>query len=241
MKGISDSCCAWSSRPCFSADSSCAVGSMCAAEPPRGRYDAHAPTPGTVQYLYCTVPLRPEKGSEREAASQARFGFQTVPVKRHRGEPGHTRDTRTHKGTRTAQTNLTTIQTHQQRATRTSARRPRPRPTQEPQARSRPPPAADSEEATPSKPDPASTGGDVVVSVAPPVPGHLHTLDLPTSGTVPVQRHRGEPGHTRDRHKNLTNQPQRVYRYCEVLVSVSCVSRLPPVSLIRYRSPGVLG
>ena len=25
---------------------------------------------------------------------------------------------------------------------------------------------------------------------------------------VPVQRHRGEPGHTRDRHKNLTNQPQ---------------------------------
>jgi len=35
-----------------------------------------------------------------------------VPVKRHRGEPGHTRDTRdtrTHKGTRTTQTNLTTI------------------------------------------------------------------------------------------------------------------------------------
>ena len=25
---------------------------------------------------------------------------------------------------------------------------------------------------------------------------------------VPVQRHRGEPGRTRDRHKNLTNQPQ---------------------------------
>jgi len=81
-----------------------------------------------------------------------------VPVKRHRGEPGHTRDTRTHKGTRTTQTNLTTIQTHQQHATRTSARRPiKPRPTQEPQARSRPPPAADSEEATPSEPDPAST------------------------------------------------------------------------------------
>ena len=29
---------------------------------------------------------------------------------RYRGEPGHTRDTRAHKGTRTAQTNLTTIQ-----------------------------------------------------------------------------------------------------------------------------------
>ena len=57
---------------------------------------------------------------------------QHLPVKRHRGEPGHTRDTRTHKGTRTAQTNLTTIQTHQQLTTRTSARRPKtlkPRPT----------------------------------------------------------------------------------------------------------------
>jgi hypothetical protein len=75
------------------------------------------------------------------------------PVKRHRGEPGHTRDTRTHKGTRTTQTNLTTIQTHQQRATpqparprddrgrgRLKSRRPGvdrpPRPTQK-----RPPPA----------------------------------------------------------------------------------------------------
>ena len=71
----------------------------------------------------------------------------TVPVKRHRGEPGHTRDTRTHKGTRTAQTSLTTVQTHQQHTTRKSARRPKPRPTQQPQARSRPHPAADSEEA----------------------------------------------------------------------------------------------
>jgi hypothetical protein len=80
----------------------------------------------------------------------------TVPVKRHRGEPGHTRDTRdtrTHKGT---QTNLTTNQTHQQQTPRTSARRPKPRPTQQPQARSQPLPAADSEEAAPSKPDPAS-------------------------------------------------------------------------------------
>jgi len=79
-----------------------------------------------------------------------------LPVKRHRGEPGHTRDTRdtrTHKGT---QTNLTTNQTHQQQTPRTSARRPKPRPTQQPQARSQPLPAADSEEAAPSKPDPAS-------------------------------------------------------------------------------------
>ena len=41
--------------------------------------------------------------------------------------------------------------------TRTSAQRPKPRPTQQPQARSRPLPAADSEEAAPSEPDPAST------------------------------------------------------------------------------------
>ena len=72
-----------------------------------------------------------------------------------RGEPGHTRYTRAHTGTRITQTNLTSIQT--QRHTRTTTRRPKPRPTQQPQARSRPLPAADSEEAAPSEPDPAST------------------------------------------------------------------------------------
>ena len=91
-------------------------------------------------------------------ASCSLRGFRAVPV-RHRGEPGHTRrhgthtgqgqrghtrDTRAHKGTRTTQTNLTTIQTHQQHTSRTSARRPKPRPTQQPQARSRPLPAAGS-------------------------------------------------------------------------------------------------
>ena len=54
-----------------------------------------------------------------------------APVKRHRGVPGHTqdtRDTRAHAGTRITRTNLTTIQT--QRHTRTTARRPwrRPKP-----------------------------------------------------------------------------------------------------------------
>ena len=43
-----------------------------------------------------------------------------VPVKRHRGEPGQNRGARTHKGTRTTQTNLTTIQTHQQHTPRKS-------------------------------------------------------------------------------------------------------------------------
>ena len=71
-----------------------------------------------------------------------------VTVKRHRGEPGHTRDTqdtRAQTGTRITQTNLTTIQT--QRHTRTTTRRPKPRPSQQPQerpqARSRPLPAVD--------------------------------------------------------------------------------------------------
>ena len=47
-----------------------------------------------------------------------------TPVNIHRGEPGHTQDTHgtrggtSHKGTRTAQTNLTTLQTHQQHPTR---------------------------------------------------------------------------------------------------------------------------
>ena len=81
-------------------------------------------------------------------ASCSLRGFRAVPV-RHRGEPGHTRrhgthtghtrDTLAHKGTRTTQTNLTTIQTHQQHTSRTSARRPKPRPTQQPQARARSP------------------------------------------------------------------------------------------------------
>ena len=79
------------------------------------------------------------------------------------GEPGHTRDTspldtRAHTGTRITQTNLTTIQTHQH--TRTTSRRPNPRPArgpaQQPQPRCRTLPAADSEEAAPSEPDPAA-------------------------------------------------------------------------------------
>ena len=47
-------------------------------------------------------------------------------------------DTRAHTGTRIKQTNLTTIQTHQH--IRTTARRPNPRPTQQPQPVAPPPP-----------------------------------------------------------------------------------------------------
>jgi len=50
------------------------------------------------------------------------------------GAGTHTGHTRAHKDKRTTQTNLTTIQTHQ-RTTRTSARRPKPRPTQQPVSR----------------------------------------------------------------------------------------------------------
>jgi hypothetical protein len=76
---------------------------------------------------------------------------------------GHA-DARTHKGTRTTQTNLTTFQTHEQHTTRTSARR---HPTTEAAADRRPntqqatatgpeptAPAANSEEAASSEPDP---------------------------------------------------------------------------------------
>ena len=49
--------------------------------------------------------------SRREMSSRPARARRTG--KKHRGEPGHTRDTRAHEGTRITQTNLTTIQTHQ--------------------------------------------------------------------------------------------------------------------------------
>ena len=84
------------------------------------------------------------------------------PVKRHRGEPGHTGDTRAHTGTWITQTNLTTIQTHQHTRTtrddrirgRLNGRSAQPA-AQVP--RSRTLPAADSEEAAPSESDPAAS------------------------------------------------------------------------------------
>jgi hypothetical protein len=67
-----------------------------------------------------------------------------VPVKRHRGEPGHTRDTHGTRGRtkahgprrRTSQPSKPTNNTDIPHV-RSSARRPKPRPTQQPQARSR--------------------------------------------------------------------------------------------------------
>jgi hypothetical protein len=90
------------------------------------------------------------------------------------GEPGHTRDTHgTRERTRALgphrRTSQPSIQNHQQRTTRTSARQRDPYATRDdrnrgrlslsrqPQVRSRPLPAADSEEAAPSEPNPAST------------------------------------------------------------------------------------
>ena len=77
------------------------------------------------------------------------------------GEPGHTRDTHGTRGRtkahgprrRTSQPSKPTNNTHPARQRDDRSRGP----TQQPQARSRPLPAADSEEATPSEPDPAST------------------------------------------------------------------------------------
>ena len=100
-----------------------------------------------------------------DAVSRLPLGFVHCPrtgKKTPGGAGTHTGHTSAHADTRRTQTNLTSIQT--QRHTRTTTRRsrnPKPRPTQQPQeqpqARSRPLPAADSEEAAPSEPDPAST------------------------------------------------------------------------------------
>ena len=77
------------------------------------------------------------------------------------GDAGTPRDTRAHAGTRITRTNLTTKHpnptTHpHDRATAETATDSQ-QSQEQPQARSRPLPAADSEEAAPSEPDPAST------------------------------------------------------------------------------------
>ena len=62
----------------------------------------------------------------RERATLS-FTADCLPVKRHRGEPGHTRDTRdtrAHAGTRITRTKLTTI--HPNPTTHIPARKPRP-------------------------------------------------------------------------------------------------------------------
>ena len=120
----------------------------------------------TVQYctgtrtVQCTVKRHcGEPGHTR--GTRAHTG---IPVKRHRGEPGHTctghtgpRDTRAHAGKRITRTNLTTIHPNPTTQTRTKTATDSTAPAQEqPQARSRPLPAADSEEAAPGEPDPAS-------------------------------------------------------------------------------------
>ena len=84
-------------------------------------------------------------------------------------DTGGSRDTHgthgTHGSTRAhgshGRTSQPPTQTQRHSPARTTTRRPKPRPTQQPQeqpqGRSRPLPVADSEEAAPSEPDPAST------------------------------------------------------------------------------------
>jgi hypothetical protein len=113
--------------------------SFCEAnQPSLGRFcsissvsDSEAQGPGAANAMCVTGTGKKTPGTGKKTPGGAGT---------HTGHTGHadTRDTRTHKGTRTTQTNLATIQTHQQHAPRTSARRPKPRPTQQPQARSRP-------------------------------------------------------------------------------------------------------
>ena len=52
--------------------------------------------------------------------------------------------------------------------------------------------------------------------------------------TVPVKRHRGEPGHTRTRDRHGTHGTGTRCCCCESGPRLPCVSRLPPVSLNRY-------
>ena len=80
------------------------------------------------------------------------------------GAGTHTGHTSAHADIRRTQTNLLTSQASKPNDTPArprDSRNPKPRPTQQqpeqPQARSRPLPTADSEEAAPSEPDPAST------------------------------------------------------------------------------------
>jgi len=142
---------------------------------------------------------------------RCRFRHRREPVKRHRGEPGHT-----HRHTDT-QTNLTTIPTHHR--TRATARRPNQRPTQRPQPRSRPLPAADSE-AVPCEPDPAaprSTGGSRTHSHARPHPNPgTHTSPQTTAHlSHPIKRrtHRYNAAHT-DETTSGTGGVQTVGVYC---------------------------
>ena len=67
-------------------------GSEHGPRPRRAKWNCRRRTRSTIVLLEC--------GSASTFVPAER-----IPVKRHRGEPGHTRDTRTHKGTRTAQTN----------------------------------------------------------------------------------------------------------------------------------------
>ena len=94
-------------------------------EAPAAAWESEVPpsSPDLVNFALC---VRRARRVWFEYAFQLKNIVWSEPVKRHRGEPGHTRDTRAHTGTRKTQTNLTTIQTHEH-TTRTSAQRPKPR------------------------------------------------------------------------------------------------------------------
>ena len=92
------------------------------------------------------------------------------PVKRHRGEPGHTRDTRdtrAHAGTRITRTNLTTIHSN---------------PTTHPH---------ENRDRLNSRKNNRKPGVDRSLPV------QHSTVPVPGC-SVPVKRHWGEPGHTRE-------------------------------------------
>ena len=111
-------------------------------------------------------------GSHARARARAGRARQS-PVKRHRGEPGHTRDTRdtrAHAGTRITRTNLTTIHSN-----------PTCNDT----------PAHENRDRLNSRKNNRKPGVDRSLPV------QHSTVPVPGC-SVPVKRHWGEPGHTRE-------------------------------------------
>jgi hypothetical protein len=53
----------------------------------------------------------------------------------------------------------------------------------------------------------------VIRRVCPCVPVYPVCVPAPPRVFLPVKRHRGAPGHTRDRHPNRTNRTPTFYRY----------------------------
>ena len=144
------------------------------------------------------------------------------PVKRHRGEPGHTRDTHgthgTHGRTRAHGSHGRTSQPSTQIQRHTRARKPRPtqQPQEQPQARSRPLLAGTAQYSTSTRM--FSTGKKTLGGAG------THTGNTGHTGSKTP----GEPGHTGDRHgTSQTNLKNRYSSNVHFLYTCSPESPFP--------------